>query len=126
MKYALSLTLFLFFSLGLYAQQITGTVKNEHGEPPAHVTVRALSTDQTSMSDSLGNYAINISSQDRQLSFSAVGFITQSLDVDDRQHLDIILQEDHVSLHEVVVIGYGAVEKKDLTGSRGTPVSGDG
>lgn len=78
------------------------------------------------MSDSLGNYAINISSQDRQLSFSAVGFITQSLDVDDRQHLDIILQEDHVSLHEVVVIGYGAVEKKDLTGSRGTPVSGDG
>src|SRR5690606_509071 len=96
MKYALSLTLFLFFSLGLYAQQITGTVKNEHGEPLAHVTVRALSTDQTSMSDSLGNYAINISSQDRQLSFSAVGFITQSLDVDDRQHLDIILQEDHV------------------------------
>lgn len=120
MKYALSLTLFLFFSLGLYAQQITGTVKNKNGEPLPHVTVRALSTDRISMSDSLGNYAINISAQDRQLSFSAVGFITQRLDIDDRQHMDIILQEDHVSLHEVVVIGYGAVEKKDLTGAVST------
>lgn len=49
--------------------------------------------------------------------FSSIGFETQEIAVANRTVLNVVLQEETAGLDEVVVIGYGTVRKRDLTGS---------
>src|SRR5690606_19501551 len=121
MKYPLLLlTLLLVLSSKIFAQTVTGTITTEQGLPLAHVTVSEASSDRSSMSDSLGNYAIDLSEGTTRLKFSTVGFAEKEVEIDNRTNINVVLQEDYVNLNEVVVIGYGSVNKKDLTGAVST------
>lgn len=74
-------------------------------------------TTQATITDLDGNYSINVPNENTTLVFSMVGFKTQEITVGKRRKIDVMLVEDNKLLDEVVVIGYGAARKRDITGA---------
>ena len=107
-------------------QEITvkGSVKDVEGNPLPGVNVVENGTTNGAVTDLDGNYTINVSSPNAILSFSYVGYLTEDIEVNNQNTINIALIEDIRALDEVVVIGYGSVKKVDLTGAIAT-VSGD-
>lgn len=108
------------FSTLTYAQSRTvkGKVTStEDGSslPGVNITVKGTSTG--TITDVDGNYSINVPSSEAVLVFSYVGFVTQEMVVGANSTIDIKLVTDTETLSEVVVVGYGTVKKKDLTGA---------
>lgn len=124
MRYPLTFILLLLFSTTIYAQTIVGEITDQSGRPISSVTVRSTSLNTGTISDSLGNYTIQVAANNDHLVFSAVGFAEKEIEVAGRRIIHVMLQEDYVDLNEVVVIGYGSMKKKDLTGAVST-LSGD-
>ena len=106
---------FLCVAFG-YAQQITvkGTVKDGAGEPLMGASVLVKGTSHGTAADFDGKFELKVD-KGATLVFSSVGFKSQ--EVAAKAVMNITLQEDVQQLGDVVVIGYGAVRKKDLTGS---------
>ncbi len=116
------LLLFVSFSLMgniVYAQNgitISGAVKDNLGElPGVSVTIRGSTTGV--FTDIDGNYTITVPDDKVTLVFSFIGYETQTIPIGGARKLDVIMVSDDKALDEVVVIGYGAVRKKDLTGA---------
>jgi TonB-linked SusC/RagA family outer membrane protein len=104
-------------SLCLYAQtQVTGVVKDATGEPLIGVSVVARGSSVAAITDENGRYAINVPSGINSLTFSFLGMRTITKTITGSV-LDIVLEDDAQLLEEVVMIGYGSVKKRDLTGS---------
>lgn len=110
-----------FFGLSAQNAQlrtITGTVLDIDGIPVIGVTVIVKGTSEGTITDVDGNYQINVSGESSILVFSYIGYETQEILVTaGTNKLNVVLREDTKLLDEVVVIGYGTVRKKDLTGS---------
>ena len=107
----------LFLTTGLLAQsrQVTGTVTDANGPVPgASITVKGTTTGTTSVTN--GSYAIN-AAPNATLVVSFMGYKTQEIEVANRARIDVMLEDDVTGLDEIVVIGYGTVRKRDLTGS---------
>ena len=98
------------------AQQtkITGTVKDPGGEPLIGVSVKVDKSGKGTVTDIDGYFAIEVSPSST-LEFSYIGFETASEKVGNRKVIDVILKEKSNILNEVVVIGYGTMDKKELT-----------
>ena len=115
-------------ALSALAQSVRahGVVVDVEGSPLPGVTVRVTDkTGQGTITDMDGNFSIQVEKSDR-LTFTYVGFIDQTIVVADQTFpLRLVLHEDSELLDEVVVIGYGSVQKKDLTGSITTISSKD-
>lgn len=105
---------------GAKAQQLKnliGTVTDAAtGEPMPTVSIKLKRTNTAVSTDANGKYSIRVNSSDI-LIFSYLGYETRSLLVGDRTVLNVTLKNDEKSLNEVVVVGYGQVNKIDLTGS---------
>lgn len=69
------------------------------------------------VTDLNGNFKINRVPNNSTLKVTYVGFKEQKISLGDRNSVNIIMQEDNMGLDEIVVIGYGTMKKKDLTGS---------
>ena len=112
----MALLLGLFLSVGAFAQQITvqGHVKDATGEAIIGATVRIVGQDNGVITDFDGNFVVK-ANQGQQLQVSYIGYKTKNVAV--APSLTITLEEDAQTLSDVVVIGYGAVKKNDLTGS---------
>ena len=112
----MALLLGLFLSVGAFAQQITvqGHVKDATGEAIIGATVRIVGQDNGVITDFDGNFVIK-ANEGQQLQVSYIGYKTTTAAVAPK--LVITLEEDAQTLNDVVVIGYGAVKKNDLTGS---------
>jgi TonB-linked SusC/RagA family outer membrane protein len=106
-------------SLAMFAQQITvkGTVKDTKGEPLIGVTVRVEGTSMGTITDMDGVFTLSNVPTDATLEFSYVGMKTQRIPVNGRTSIDVVMEEEAEMLEEVVVVGYGTMRKKDLTGS---------
>ncbi len=107
---------FLFmwsFSLCLLAQNITvrGTVTDTSGEPLIGVTVQVKGTSVGTVTDIDGTFILSNVPSNATLEISYVGMVSQSVAVNGRTTLNIVLQEDAETLDEVVVVGYGGTEK---------------
>ena len=101
-----------------YAQKtVTGTVKDATGEPMIGVSVVVDGTSIGGVTDINGNFTIQKVPNNGVLKFSYVGFKDQKVSTAGKTSVDIVLQEDAMGLDEVVVVGYGTMKKKDLTGS---------
>lgn len=87
------------------------------GAPVPGVNVLVKGTTSGTTSDSDGRYTLNAPDGDAVLVFSFIGYVTQEVSVNSRQVIDITLTQDAQELSEVVVVGYGTIQKKDLTGS---------
>lgn len=104
----------LFATLTTSAQQVkvTGTVTDPGGEPLVGVSVKANASG--TITDIDGKYSIDVPSAG-SITFSYVGFETIVEKVNGRKNINVMLKEKNDVLNEVVVIGYGTMDKKELT-----------
>lgn len=93
---------------------VTGTVVDSDGVPIPGVTVSVIGTTTGTATDIDGNYSLSVP-EGSTLVFSFIGFETQRIAVGAQSVIDVIMTEDIAALEEVVVVGYGTVEKRDLT-----------
>ncbi len=121
--------LLVFFSLyGLFAWaqqllQVKGTIRDRSDKPLIGATVTVKGTTIMTKTDQFGNFSIQLE-KGQTLEVTYLGMATQAIQVRNESPLQVQLQEGEDSeLEEVVVIGYGTVRKKDLTGAVAT-VSG--
>lgn len=98
----------------VFAQNITGKVVDAQREPLVGVSVIIPAKNTGVITDVDGSYSI-AAVQGDVLEFSCIGFETVSMTVGTNKVIDITLQEDINVLEEVIVTGYGAVSKKNLT-----------
>lgn len=97
---------------------IKGTVLDINGEPLIGVSIRVKGINLGAVTDVDGSYQIEVPEKST-LVFTYLGYNKQEVSVAGKALLNITLEEDIQALEEVVVIGYGAVKKKDLTGAVG-------
>jgi TonB-dependent SusC/RagA subfamily outer membrane receptor len=88
-------------------------VTDAEGYPLTGVTVRIVGTSIGAVTDLKGNYSVNGTGD--ALRFSYTGYETQVVMIDGRSVVDMILFEEAVSLNQLVVVGYGAQKKKEIT-----------
>lgn len=98
---------------------ITGVVKDKSGNTLAGVTVRVKGKDVGTVTDADGRFSLEAEPTD-VLEISFVGYETQDISIRNRTNIPITLLVSNRTLNEVLVVGYGTVNKKDLTGSVGT------
>lgn len=113
-------------ALSLQAQtrnQVSGRVTDAAGEPLVGATVVVVGTTTGTTTDIDGNYAINAPAGG-QLKFSYIGYAEQTVEIGTQSVINITLQDDSQVLKDVVVIGYGTMEKKSVTSSI-TSIKGD-
>ncbi|MGE5944342.1 MAG: SusC/RagA family TonB-linked outer membrane protein, partial [Flavobacteriales bacterium] len=96
--------------------QVSGTVKDEFGEPLLGATILVAGTTTGTTTDFDGNYTIS-APNNGQLVISYIGYTTQTIDINNRSKIDIVLVGDAMSLEETIVVGYGTQKKTTLTGS---------
>lgn len=110
--------LLFFFSVGMFAQQITvkGSVKDATGEPVIGASVLVKGTTNGTITDFNGNFSFNNVSSGSTIVVTFVGYLPQVVRAS-ASPLSIILKEDTKILDEVVVIGYGVQKKSVVTAS---------
>ncbi len=96
-------------------QQVKGTVLDNLGEPLAGVNIVEKGTTNGTLTDIDGNFALNVA-RGKTLVFSFIGYRTTEVVVSGTT-LNVTLEEDSELLEDVVVIGYGSMQRKDLTSS---------
>jgi TonB-linked SusC/RagA family outer membrane protein len=121
-----SVSLFLFCSLFATAQtpiQITGRITLSDGTPAIGVSVMVKGASNGISSNSEGRYQI-MAPDNSTLVFSQVGSIKQEISVNNRNVINVVMEEETSLLTEVVVVGYGTQRKVNLTGAV-SQISGD-
>ena len=117
--YKLITLLLLICSIPLHAQKavtITGTVSDEKNVPLIGSTVMVKGSSNGVIADIDGKYSLTAKEGD-VLQALFTGFVTEEVTVGKNHTINFVLREDRQLLDEVVVIGYGAAKKSDLTGS---------
>ncbi|MDO4692025.1 MAG: SusC/RagA family TonB-linked outer membrane protein [Porphyromonadaceae bacterium] len=112
------LGLFVIDSLGAQAtRKVVGVVKDDKGEPLIGVQVIPVGATQNGgLTDFDGNYSVDVPKGIKQLSFSYIGFATQTIDINGRSKIDVTMREDSQQLEAVVVTALGIKRKsKTLT-----------
>lgn len=111
--------LLLTFSLCIYSQNITvrGSITDTSGDPLIGVTVKIQGSSTGTITDFDGNYELTNVLSNSTLEISYVGMNNQVIQVNGRTLINVVLEEDTETLDELVVIGYGTVKKRDLTGA---------
>jgi TonB-linked SusC/RagA family outer membrane protein len=113
------------FCVVLYAQKtVTGTVKDASGEPMIGVSISADGT-IGAVTDIDGNFTLQKCEPSTVLKVTYVGYKPVTLKVGDSSQINIVLQEDNKTLDELVVVGYGVMKRRDLTGAIGSVKSED-
>lgn len=98
-------------------KRISGTVIDEKGEPVIGASILVDETSNGTITNIDGEYSLTGVPENSTLTISYVGYKTIKLKASDKNLSNIVLQEDSELIDEVVVVGYGTVKKRDLTGS---------
>ena len=114
--FSLSILLLLFAFVANAQKQVSGTVKSPAG-PVAGATVVVKSTNVATQSDASGKFSIMVPEGKSVLVISFVGLDTKEVDVSKTTEVDVTLPTVISTLNEVVITGYTAQRKKDVTGS---------
>lgn len=95
-------------------RHVSGVVKDATGQPVIGASVVEEGTKNGTVTDLDGKFEMD-ADPDSRLTVSYIGFTTKRVKTDSK--LDILLEEDNNQLNEVVVVGYGTMKKRDLTGA---------
>jgi TonB-linked SusC/RagA family outer membrane protein len=109
-----------FFILSISFSQTTsvsGTVTDENNQPLAGATVAVKGASASALTGNDGTFTIKVPSQNAVLVISFVGHISQELPLNGNRKVRVTLKQDGSSLSDIVVVGYGTVKKKDVTGA---------
>ncbi len=120
LKQLLSLAVaFLSYIGNAQTGEISGTISDTEGPlPGVNIVVKGTTNGVTTDFD--GNYVISNVEENATLVFSYIGYATQEVAVEGRTTIDVILAVDAQALSEVVIIGYGTSNKRELTGAVST------
>ncbi|MBF6598864.1 MAG: SusC/RagA family TonB-linked outer membrane protein [Fermentimonas sp.] len=107
-------------SFGIFAQNITvnGSVTDATGMSVIGATIMVEQNSSIgTVTDIDGDYTLNNVPSDASLQFSYVGMKTQIVEVNGRNNINVIMASDTELLDELVVVGYGTMQKKQVTSS---------
>lgn len=111
----------IFYSVSVSGQAsrtVTGKVTDSNGNPLPGTNIVVSGTTTGVQADNQGNYSIVVNNPaSAVLEFSFIGYARQQVPVGNNNTINVILEEEYVGLNELVVVGYGTVRKRDLTGS---------
>ncbi|MGG9963056.1 TonB-dependent receptor [Ferruginibacter sp. SUN106] len=96
---------------------ITGKIVNAANQPMVRVSVVEKGTTNGTTTKEDGSFSLNVSNKDAVLVISYVGFKAQEIALKGRNNFSVILEEDKRAIDEVVVVGYGAKKRSDITGA---------
>ncbi|HEY8658241.1 MAG TPA: TonB-dependent receptor plug domain-containing protein, partial [Hanamia sp.] len=96
---------------------VTGTVISKEGTPLADASVIVVGQKTGVRTADDGTFTINVPAKAKQLQISYVGSETQKVDISATSSVTVVLVSSAQALTDVVVVGYGSVRKKDLTGA---------
>ena len=100
---------------------IYGVVSDEKGNPFEGVRVLVKNANIITFTDGKGYYKIILPDKEGQLiTFDILGYHKQEFIITDNYNLDVKLTPDLKILEEIIVVGYGEINKRDLTGAIGT------
>lgn len=101
-----------------FFQTISGTIKDvATGAPLSGATIAEKGTANNTVSDANGSFSIDVAGSSSVLVISYVGYATQEITVGNSTSINVTLQSNAAGLGEVVVVGYGTQNKKDVTGA---------
>ena len=123
-RFSVVIAFCMLWLVGFAQKTVTGTVKDASGEPLIGVSVMIKGSSTGAMTDIDGNFSLPSVPSSSKLTFSYVGYKTKTVDVGSSSQFSVVLEEDNTTLEDVVVIGYGTMKRKDLTGAVAS-VSGD-
>lgn len=108
--------LVLLMPLSLLAQgiKVQGVVKDQTGETVIGATVLQKGTTNGTVTDIDGNFTLDVPAN-ATITISYIGYVTQEFTVNGKTNFEIVLEDDRQALSEVVVVGYGTMDKKELT-----------
>lgn len=116
-KYTFLLFMAMLCTLNLFAQTSrTGKVNDEKGSPIQGVTVQVKGKAMTAKTNADGSFTINALPSD-VLTFRSLGFESQEISVGSQNNFNVVLGQKVDMMDEVIVVGYGTMKKKDVTGS---------
>lgn len=117
----------VLLSINLFSQNrvINGKVLDENGNPLPGATVTAIGTRSTVSADSNGVFRLSIPPLITTLAISSIGFINTNVELNGRTAINVSLKTDNKLLSDVVVVGYGTVRKRDVTGAVANVTSRD-
>jgi len=101
----------------LQQKKVTGTVTAKDGTPLPGVNVVVTGTTMGTLTDAAGKYSIEVPQGSKSLTFSFIGMEAQEITIGTLTEINVTMLESAVGLEEVVVVGYGTIKKKDITGS---------
>ena len=110
---------FSMLSMVAFAQdiQVKGTIFDNTGEPVIGANVLVDGTTNGVISDIDGNFILSNVPSDGKLKVSFIGYESQIINVSNQSVINVTLKDNTQLIEEVVVVGYGTMRKKDLTGS---------
>ena len=115
--FRLGLIAFMLFLVGsVSAQSLKGNVKDSNGEPIIGATIQEKGSKNMAVTDLDGNFSIGLSGG-KQITVSYIGMKTATVNVGGKSSVNVVMEDEATTLNDVVVIGYGTVKKKDLTGA---------
>ncbi|WP_343556345.1 TonB-dependent receptor [Sphingobacterium sp.] len=101
-------------------KMIKGLIVDENGTPLPNVSVMIEGTKKGTSTNQAGTFSITLAEEDRALTISAVGYVSQRIVIGDKNELHIVLKGGTATLEEVVVVGYGTKKRENLTGAVAT------
>ena len=122
--FTLSVTLSLCLASFAQQVQVTGTVKDNAGNPVAGATILVEGTTNGTTSNVDGSYSISAAS-DATLLVSFIGYQSQKHAIAGKTRIDIVLKEDSQAIDDVIVVAFGTAKKEAFTGSAAVIKSDD-
>lgn len=109
---------FFLLPAKLFAQQtVSGTVKDANAKPLQFATVSVKGTTQNTLTDANGAFKITVPNENSVLVISYIGFAPKEVRVGSNTNFDISLEAGTGELSQVVVVGYGTQNKREVTGA---------
>ena len=105
------------FQLAMAQKTVSGKVSDSNGDVLPGVTVQIKGTNTGEITNFDGEYSIKITGDNVVLLFSYLGMKTKEITYTGQAILNVVLEDESTRLNEIVVIGYGAVKKRDVTGT---------
>jgi TonB-linked SusC/RagA family outer membrane protein len=96
---------------------ITGTIKDSNGQPLPGASVKIKGTTTGTSTDGNGVFRLNLPTGNETIVISMMGYKTQEISMTGKTAITVTLKDEASDLDEVVVVGYGTVKKRDLTGA---------
>src|SRR5690606_3860021 len=119
-------TLVLAFTLSAQNRVVKGIITDsEDGQALPGVNILIQGTSKGTSTDVGGNYQIEVSASEETLVFTFIGYKTQTITIQGRETINVIMEPEATALEEVVVVGYGIQRKSDITGATASVKGGE-